>query len=70
MILIDIFFPCLSLFLRVKIFAGLIAMTLQFSLFFWILATIWAILARRNAKNEKRLKELERSVNLSSQSDK
>ena len=62
MILIDIFFPCLSFFVRGKIIAGLIAMALQFSLFLWILATIWAILARRNAKNEKRLKELEKTV--------
>ena len=61
MILLDILFSCLSFFVRGKIIAGIVAFVLQFSFALWIVATIWAILARRNANNERRLRELEKN---------
>jgi hypothetical protein len=42
---------------RGKIIAVIVAFVLQFSFALWIVATIWAILARRNANNERRLRE-------------
>jgi hypothetical protein len=62
MILIDLLFPCLSFFLRGKIFAGIIALILQCSVALWIVAIIWAIVARMNAKTAKQLKTMENRI--------
>ncbi len=63
MILIDLLFPCLSFFFRGKIFAGIIALILQITVIGWIISTIWAIVARINAKNEKQFKKIEGKLN-------
>jgi hypothetical protein len=68
MILIDILLPCVSFFLRGKIFAGIIALILQCSVALWVVAIIWAIVARMNAKNVKHLKQLENRI-IASQSE-
>jgi TM2 domain-containing membrane protein YozV len=62
MILIDLLLPCLSFFLRGKIFAGIIALILQCSVALWIVAIIWAIVARMNAKTSKQLKTMEHRI--------
>jgi hypothetical protein len=68
MILIDILLPCVSFFLRGKIFAGIIALILQCSVALWVVAIIWAIVARMNAKNTKHLKQMENRI-IASQSE-
>jgi len=57
MILLDILFPCLYFFVRGKIITGIVAFVLQFSFDLFIVATIWAILVRRNVNIERRLSE-------------
>lgn len=62
MILIDLLLPCLSFFLRGKLIAAFIALILQITIIGWIFATVWSILARRNARNERQLRVLERQL--------
>jgi len=62
MILLDLTAPCLSFFFRGKIFAALIALILQITIVGWVFASIWAILARRNARNERQLKIIEQQI--------
>ncbi len=62
MILIDLLLPCLSFFLRGKLVASFIALILQISIVGWIFATIWSILARRNARNERNLRVMEQRM--------
>ena len=62
MILIDLLLPCLSFFLRGKIFAGIIALILQCTVAFWIVAVIWAIVARMNEKTSKQMKKMENRI--------
>lgn len=68
MILIDILLPCVSFFLRGKIFAGIIALILQCTVALWVVAIIWAIVARMNAKSDKRMKQMENRI-IASQSE-
>lgn len=62
MILIDLLLPGLSFFLRGKLIAAFIALILQITIIGWIFATVWSILARRNARNERQLRVLERQL--------
>ena len=62
MILIDLLLPCLSFFLRGKLVASFIALILQISIVGWIFATIWSILARRNARNERHLRVMQQQI--------
>ena len=62
MILIDLLLPCLSFFLGGKLIAAFIALILQITIIGWIFATVWSILARRNARNERQLRVLERQL--------
>jgi hypothetical protein len=69
MILIDLLFPCVSFFLRGKFFAGIIALFLQCTVALWVVAIIWAIVARMNSKSEKNLKQMENRI-IASQTEK
>ena len=62
MILIDLLLPGLSFFLRGKLIAAFIALILQITIIGWIFASIWAILARRNARNARHLSLLEQQL--------
>lgn len=62
MILIDLLLPGLSFFLRGKLIAAFIALILQITIVGWIFASIWSILARRNARNERQLRVLEQQL--------
>ena len=62
MILIDLLLPGLSFFLRGKLIAAIIALILQITIVGWIFATIWSILARRNARNERNLRVMEQRM--------
>jgi hypothetical protein len=62
MILLDLTAPFLSFFFRGKLFAALIALILQITIIGWIFASIWAILARRNARNERSLRLMEQQM--------
>ena len=62
MILLDLTAPFLSFFFRGKLFAALIALILQITIIGWIFASIWAILARRNARNERNLRVMEQRM--------
>ncbi len=62
MILLDLTAPFLSFFFRGKLFATFIALILQITIIGWIFATIWAILARRNARNERNLRLMEQQM--------
>jgi hypothetical protein len=62
MILLDLSAPFLSFFFRGKLFAALIALLLQITIVGWIFASIWAILARRNARNARQLSMLQQQM--------
>ena len=62
MILIAILFPALSFLLRGKIFAAIIAFILQLTMVGWIPVAIWAVISYNNAKNEKRIKKMEKNI--------
>ena len=73
MILIAILLPPLSFFLRGKIFSGIICSILYIIAFFLYVflgagillhigLAIWAVMSRSNAKNEKKLKEMEKRI--------
>lgn len=62
MILIAVLFPWLSFFLRGKIIVGFICLILQFTLIGWLPAAIWAVGARIDARNKKRIKDLQYNV--------
>lgn len=62
MILIDLLLPGLSFFLRGKLIAAFIALILQITIVGWIFASIWAILARRNARNERNLRVMKQQL--------
>lgn len=63
MILIAILFPALSFLLRGKMFAAIIAFILQCTLIGWLPVAIWAVVSRSNAKNEKRMRQMEQKFN-------
>ena len=62
MILLDLFLPWISFLIRGKIFAAIISLILQITLFGWLPATIWAIVARNSAKNDTKLKKMENRI--------
>lgn len=62
MILLDLFLPWISFLMRGKVFAAIIALVLQISLFGWVIASIWSIVARNSAKNDKKLKKMENRI--------
>lgn len=62
MILIDLLLPGLSFFLRGKLIAAFIALILQITIIGWIFASIWSILARRNARNERQLRVMKQQL--------
>lgn len=62
MTLIAIFFPCVSFFLRGKIFTAIICLILQITLIGWIPAAIWAVISLQNARADRRNNKLIRSL--------
>ena len=62
MLLIAIIFPALSFLLRGKVLTALLCLLLQATLFGWIPAAVWAALSYSNAKNAKKLKEMEQRI--------
>lgn len=62
MILLDLFLPWVSFLMRGKIFASILTLILQITLFGWLPATIWAIVARNSAKNDVKLKKMENRI--------
>jgi hypothetical protein len=62
MILIAILIPWLSFFLRGKILSGIVCLLLQITLIGWLAAAIWAVVSRDNAKNDKKMKEMEKRI--------
>lgn len=48
--------------MRGKVFAAIIALVLQISLFGWVIASIWSIVARNSAKNYEKLKKMENRI--------
>lgn len=69
MILIAILIPWLSFFLRGKILAGIFCLILQITVIGWLPAAIWAVVSRNNAKNDKKLKQMENRIIASQVSD-
>ncbi|HQS52488.1 MAG: hypothetical protein B7X86_15625 [Sphingobacteriales bacterium 17-39-43] len=62
MILIAILVPWLSFFFRGKIFAGIICLILQITLIGWLPAAIWAVVSRMNARNDQKLRQMEKRI--------
>lgn len=62
MILIAVLFPWLSFLLRGKIFRGLLCFILQITLIGWLPAAIWAVASQIDARNKKRIKNLQYNV--------
>jgi len=62
MILIAVLFPWLSFLLRGKIIVGILCLILQFTLIGWLPASIWAVAAQLDARNKKRIKDLQWNV--------
>ncbi len=62
MTLIAILIPWLSFFLRGKILSGIVCLILQITLIGWLPAAIWAVMSRNNAKQNKKLKEMEQRI--------
>ncbi|WP_409558129.1 YqaE/Pmp3 family membrane protein [Chishuiella sp.] len=60
MILIAVLFPCLSFFLRGKLFQGILCLILQITLIAWLPAAIWAVASLLDSRNKKRMKEFSR----------
>jgi hypothetical protein len=78
MLLLAITIPGLSMLLNGRIISGLIAIILQVVAIFtsalfgagvvlWILLVIWAVNVRSNVKNNRKLQEIEKKINTSSQ---
>lgn len=81
MILIAIFLPPLSFFLRGKVIAGIISSILYIIGFFLYVffgagillhigLAVWAVVSRNNAKNDKKLKQMENRIMASQVSQK
>ncbi|MCI0920018.1 YqaE/Pmp3 family membrane protein [Sphingobacterium rhinopitheci] len=62
MILIAVLFPWLSFFLRGKIIRGFLCLILQITLIGWLPAAIWAVASQLDARNKKRIKDLQYNV--------
>jgi len=62
MTLIAIFFPCLSFFLRGKIFTSVLCLVLQITLIGWIPAAIWAVISLQNSRSDKRNQKLIKAI--------
>ncbi len=62
MLLIAVLFPWLSFFLRGKIIVGLLCLILQITLIGWLPAAIWAVAAQVDARNKRRIKDLQYNV--------
>ena len=62
MILIAIFFPWLSFFLRGKIIQGILCLILQMTLIGWLPAAIWAVVSQSEAKTQKAIKQAEKNI--------
>ncbi len=62
MILIAILIPWLSFFLRGKILSGIICLILQITVIGWLPAAIWALVSRNNAKQDAKMKEMEKRI--------
>ena len=62
MMLVAIFIPWLSFFLRGKIITGIICFILQITLIGWIPAAIWAVASRSDSKNLARMNQMEKRI--------
>lgn len=62
MILIAILLPWLSFFLRGKILTGILCLILQLTIIGWLPAAIWAVASRSDAKNKKRIQQMEKRI--------
>jgi len=59
MILIAVLLPWLSFFLRGKILIGFLCLILQITVLGWLPAAIWAVAAQIDARNKKRIQDLQ-----------
>lgn len=62
MILLAVLFPWLSFFLRGRILIGILCLILQCTLIGWLPAAIWAVASLIDARNKKRIKNLQYNV--------
>ncbi|MDX2359476.1 MAG: YqaE/Pmp3 family membrane protein [Crocinitomicaceae bacterium] len=58
MTLLAILLPWLSFFLRGKIFAGIICLILQITIFGWLPAVVWALISLSNERADKRTERI------------
>lgn len=62
MILIAVLFPWLSFFLRGRILRGILCLILQITLIGWLPAALWAVASVVDARNKRRIKDLQYNV--------
>ncbi|MBP2150798.1 YqaE/Pmp3 family membrane protein [Xanthobacter autotrophicus DSM 597] len=62
MIAIAVLIPWLALFMRGRVFQGIICLILQISLIGWIPAAVWALMVVNNDNQERRHQELVASL--------
>ena len=62
MIAIAVLVPWLALFMRGRVFQGIICLILQISLIGWIPAAVWALMVVNNDNQERRHQELVASL--------
>ena len=62
MLLIAIFMPCLSFLLRGKLISTIVSLLIQFTLIGWVVASIWAAFSLSQARNRRRMRNLERRL--------
>ncbi|MCX6352053.1 MAG: YqaE/Pmp3 family membrane protein [Bacteroidetes bacterium] len=58
MILLAIFFPCLSFFFRGSIGKGIVCLILQITLIGWLPAVIWAVMDLNSSRADKRTQRI------------
>ena len=63
MLAVAVLLPWLALFLRGRIFQGLLCLVLQVTLIGWLPAAIWAVVVVNNDNEERRHRELLASLN-------
>jgi len=69
MILLAVLLPWLSFFLRGKILSGIICLILQITVLGWVPAAIWAVASRVDGKNKRRMKQMEKRILKTQQSN-
>jgi len=65
--LIALFFPWLSFFTMGKVWQGILCLILQFTLFGWLPATIWAFISIGSYNTDKRVDRIVNAIDRRSQ---